>query len=614
MKKCFSIFSLVLLFIGMSIAQVRLATAYNYPPKDTVLNGLKSIRGVAYAADPFKDGHSAIAATNYNDLGHVHVFINAGNDSLQLVWTSPRLTAGGGASTPRYVMFGDLDNDGLPEIIFQSNNNGILIFEWDGVPGSYNFGTVPSQVIGSDYLTGVSGNCEYMEISDVDGDNENELLVAYNSAPNSSDIYYSISATGDWSTDNPGFSGFNVEYKGVRTDLAKWGLGGGTPYAMIAAKLDGTGKKGIILHNWNLKNVTPITVPSANTYVLADTNTNQQNIFLGGADDDVALFGGMAYDIDKDGREEIYLPTYSSIFSHRPLIHMIHYETGDNTAIIDSAKNVFTLDLGSLYTPDMTNWFNCTYSMGYGDIDGNGKINLYISSGYPLNIISAEFQGGNKTDMNNWIIKSLYAGDISTEQNLYVIKDSLGHIDTTKTAEIANISIAAKIFGQFTDFDKDGLEDIIIPYQSIIDSITVKHLVWNTSTNAFDSTTSKVLNPKRFALRVIEKDNSVGISTKELTMITPEDFSLEQNYPNPFNPETTVRFTLPLKSIVSLKIYDMLGKEVATLLNKQEHDKGAFEMKWDGTNNYGKQVASGNYVAELKFGNFSKSIKMTLIK
>jgi len=614
MKKCFTVFSLLLLFLGTSIAQVRLATAYNYPDKDTVLSGLKSIRGVAYADDPFKDGHSLIAVTNYNDLGHVHVFTNAGNDSLQLVWTSPRLTTGGSGSTPRYVMFGDLDNDGLVEIIFQSNSNGILIFEWDGIPGSYNFGTLPSQVIGSDYLVNTTGNCEYMGISDVDGDNENELLVAYNASSNATDIYYSISATGNWATNDPGFSGFNVEYKGIRTELAKWGLGGGSPYAMIAANLDGTGNKEIIIHNWNLKNVTPMTVPSINTYILADTMENKQNLFLSGSNDDVALFGGMAYDIDKDGRDEVYLPTYSSVFKDRPIIHMIHYETGDNTSIIDSAKNVFALDLGSLYTPDMTNWFNCTYSMGYGDIDGNGKTNLYISSGYPLNIISAEFQGGNKTDMANWVIKPLYAGDISTEENLYVIKDSLGNIDTTKIAEIANISIATKISAQFNDFDKDGLEDIVVPYQVITDSITVKHFVWNSSTSIFDSTTSKIQRANRWGLRIVEKDKSVGISVKDLTMITPDDFTLKQNYPNPFNPETIIRFSLPVKSNISLKIYDMLGKEVTSLLDKQEHDKGAFEMKWNGTNNYGQKVASGNYVAKLTFGNFSKSIKMTLLK
>ena len=604
MKKSFSVFSLVLLFMGMSIAQVRIAAAYNYPPDDVVLSGLKSIRGVGYAADPFKDGHSAIVACNYSDQGHVSVFINVGNDSLQLVWTSPKLAAGGGGSTPRYAMFGDLDNDGLPEVIFQSNSNGIMIYEWDGIAGSYNFGTLPSQVIGTDYLANATGNCEYMETEDIDGDNENELLVAYNASSNATDIYYSISAVGGWDTDNPGFSSFNVEYKGVRTDLAKWGLGG-SPVAMISANFDGVGNKEILLHNWNLKNVTPMTVPSANTYVLADTTNNKQNYLLGGAEDDVALMGGMATDIDGDGRDEVYLPTYPSASgAHNGWVHMISYAPNQSVHEIDSS-NVTVLDMSSVLN-------SATFGYGYGDIDGNGKKNIYISGGaYGKNVITAEFQGGDKTNPANWNYSVLYAGD-STILSAITIKDSAGVIDTAKTINSAFVS---KMYAHNTDFDKDGKEDIILPYQALEDSIIIKNVVWNAATSVYDTKdSSKVINPKRWGLRILEKDNSVGISAKDLTIITPVDFALEQNYPNPFNPETTVRFSLPVKSVVSLKIYDMLGKEVSTLLNKQEYDKGAFEMRWNGTNNYGQKVASGNYIAELKFGNFSKSIKMTLLK
>ncbi len=604
MKKCFLIFSLVLLFFGVSVAQVRIVSAYNYPTNDLVLKGLSSIRGVGYAADPFKDGHSAIVATNYNDQGHVHVFINTGNDSLQLVWTSPKLAAGGGGSTPRYAMFGDLDNDGLTEVIFQSSANGIMIFEWDGVPGSYNFGTVPSQVIGSDYLANATGNCEYMEINDIDGDNENELLVAYNASSNATDAYYSISATGDWSTDNPGFSSFNVEYKGIRTSLGTWGLGG-SPVAMITANLDGTGNKEILLHNWNLKNVTPMRVPAANTYELADTTNHKQNIFLGGAEDDVALMGGMACDIDGDGRDEVYLPTYpSATGAHNGWVHMISYAPNQSVNEIDST-NVTVLDMSSVLN-------SATFGYGYGDIDGNGKKNIYISGGsYGKNIITAEFQGGDKTNPANWNYSVLYTGD-STILSAITIKDSAGVIDTAKTKNTAFVS---KMYARNTDFNKNGKEDMILPYQALEDSIVFKNVVWNATTQTFDTKdSSKIINPKRWGLRILEKDDAVGISAKDLTVITPEDFSLQQNYPNPFNPETTVRFSLPVKSMVSLKIYDMLGKEVATLLNKQEHDKGAFEMRWNGTNNFGQKVSSGNYVAELKFGNFSKSIKMTLLK
>ena len=97
-------------------------------------------------------------------------------------------------------------------------------------------------------------------------------------------------------------------------------------------------------------------------------------------------------------------------------------------------------------------------------------------------------------------------------------------------------------------------------------------------------------------------------------IITPDDYKLENNYPNPFNPSTSISFKLPLQKKISLKIYDMLGREVATLINNEVYEPGNFKITWDGTNNYGSKVASGNYIATLTYGNYSKSIKMTLLK
>lgn len=205
----------------------------------------------------------------------------------------------------------------------------------------------------------------------------------------------------------------------------------------------------------------------------------------------------------------------------------------------------------------------------------------------------------------------LYAG----ENDIYTamtIRDSAGTIDTLFTR---NTAFASKIYSRYTDFDKDNKHDIILPYQALNDSITVRNLVWNSGTSQFDTTSvTTILNPKRWSLRILESTVPSGIEVKELTIITPDDYVLEQNYPNPFNPTTTIRFSLPVKSYISLKVYDMLGKEVATLINNQEMNNGSFEVEWDGTNNFGNKVASGNYVAELRYGNFSKSVKMTLLK
>jgi flagellar hook assembly protein FlgD len=79
----------------------------------------------------------------------------------------------------------------------------------------------------------------------------------------------------------------------------------------------------------------------------------------------------------------------------------------------------------------------------------------------------------------------------------------------------------------------------------------------------------------------------------DLAML-PKTFSLSQNYPNPFNPTTTIRFGLPTASSVSLKLYDALGREVATLLNEQR-PAGYVQVIWNGMNNSGARVASGVY-------------------
>ncbi|MFA7421321.1 MAG: T9SS type A sorting domain-containing protein [Melioribacteraceae bacterium] len=93
----------------------------------------------------------------------------------------------------------------------------------------------------------------------------------------------------------------------------------------------------------------------------------------------------------------------------------------------------------------------------------------------------------------------------------------------------------------------------------------------------------------------------------------PTHFELSQNYPNPFNPTTIINYSLVKNAYVTLKIYDMLGREVATLVNK-ESAAGKFSVQWNGTDSFGYKVASGIYVYRITAGDFVSSKKMLLIK
>ena len=108
---------------------------------------------------------------------------------------------------------------------------------------------------------------------------------------------------------------------------------------------------------------------------------------------------------------------------------------------------------------------------------------------------------------------------------------------------------------------------------------------------------------------------SIGTPTGVLENVTglPTAFGLDQNYPNPFNPSTTIRFALPKDAQVSLKIYDVLGREVRTLVNARV-TAGYQQVIWDGRNGLGAQVASGMYIYRITAGEFISTKKMMMLK
>ncbi|MEX0844746.1 MAG: T9SS type A sorting domain-containing protein, partial [Balneolaceae bacterium] len=89
----------------------------------------------------------------------------------------------------------------------------------------------------------------------------------------------------------------------------------------------------------------------------------------------------------------------------------------------------------------------------------------------------------------------------------------------------------------------------------------------------------------------------------------PEKIVLEQNYPNPFNPSTVISYQLPVNSVVKLQIYDMLGREVATLIDGERKAAGKYNVTFNAGN-----LASGIYIYQLKVGNSIFTKKLSLIK
>ncbi|MBT8387336.1 MAG: T9SS type A sorting domain-containing protein, partial [Ignavibacteria bacterium] len=100
----------------------------------------------------------------------------------------------------------------------------------------------------------------------------------------------------------------------------------------------------------------------------------------------------------------------------------------------------------------------------------------------------------------------------------------------------------------------------------------------------------------------------VGIETNETASKLPENFLLSQNYPNPFNPSTTISWQQPEVGHVTLKIFDVLGREVSTLLN-EELNAGKHETTFDAS-----QFSSGIYFYQINAGKYIETKKMLLMK
>ena len=99
-----------------------------------------------------------------------------------------------------------------------------------------------------------------------------------------------------------------------------------------------------------------------------------------------------------------------------------------------------------------------------------------------------------------------------------------------------------------------------------------------------------------------------GKGSKQEEQIIPTEFSLSQNFPNPFNPATNIKYQLPNAVQVTIKVYDILGREVVTLVN-EEKPAGYYEVQFNASN-----LSSGCYFYRIITKDFVKTMKMMLVK
>jgi|GEM_PF-5345976 len=470
------------------------------------------------------------------------------------------------------MISGDFDGDGYAEVVVSTEADWIL--SWKTKDGQQvDFDAIqPTEIYGSN--TGF--NILNIAAGDFDGDGRDELAINYDTTPNNiyngdkfkifdyHDGHFVEQSTYKWSDDFAGvapdmqqltvgdFNGDNRDDIGLRTEAEYVG----------AIAYNGL--------SWHfILSMGPSAIDDCSS-----CTDSIQNIIAGDFD-------------GSDASDELLVSYKRTRIDTNPphvegdKIKILNYQTGQvwNWPVLNN-----TIDISPGNNPEMQFLLKGNY-----DDDPQDEF------------LTMTFWG--------WIhVFELYSGDNSLRQ-------------VPNTVGIYNLETGEERIKAITtaDFDGDGKQEIAYAYgdskksepvelkvRRITDGNKVKYRLYGSpimsilgSNYEKDEVYAPVSLPKASA------DNG--------DISSPTRFMIRQNYPNPFNPETTIRYTLSETEQVTIKIYNMLGELVKTLVNERK-TAGDYSIVWDGKNERGIPVVSGLYVYQLKAGEFTQTRKMIFLK
>ncbi len=194
----------------------------------------------------------------------------------------------------------------------------------------------------------------------------------------------------------------------------------------------------------------------------------------------------------------------------------------------------------------------------------------------------------------------------------------------TIVTEINGVPISTETITEVSSSVVDAYGPMTLPGGRVVDALRIKVDVINISQGIYSRGISYTFIAKDGSQVNVPSDttqaetgvintgtiwwNDDFVTSVRVEETIPNDFSLRQNYPNPFNPSTSIEYTIPSESFVELKVYDVLGNEVATLVNEQQQ-AGVYRADFSADN-----LPSGMYFARITANEFTKVVKMVLLK
>ena len=284
------------------------------------------------------------------------------------------------------------------------------------------------------------------------------------------------------------------------------------------------------------------------------------------------------------------------------------YNTFANLEIVDPATTANTSDFSGADV--------CTHSS-----DTTGGVQTDIWSYYKLNgtydlmgsATTTSILPGNTIEMKDNPYRQQYVDPMtfnSTWNQTYTQSQSLN--GTPISSSSIAISSVVDAYGTMKLPGGANYDALRIKETTTISILTMVSYYFVAKNGAQVEVSATDSNPADNGTISVDGTNYNGAITSatgvEQTSSLPGNYHLKQNYPNPFNPTTNIEYSIPKESFVQIKVYDILGNEVTTLVN-EEQTAGIYRVNFSGNN-----LASGFYIARLKAGNYIKTIKMTLLK
>ncbi len=484
--------------------------------------GLAVIAGTDIDQDGFKEFFVFDKLLGFTAWDALKCFEATGNNTFQLVWEQHY-----GQDTDdegHGLAIADLDEDGKQEILVAAQDE-IFIYEWDGTTFESGGGLPDESTAEFFPIQDNNGKAlvRQLRVANLDSDPEVEIAMGYYGE---SGMYFAIA-----SLPNKDFA--NPDWKDEYADpFMPWRMGG-----IEIGDFDGDGNMEIFTSNFQDAPTTRLYESNgADTYQIKFT-TLPENLNLNPSFDD-AFANPVFHDFDGDGNAELVMTdTHGKVF-------VITKEKSNNFENFGPAAWTFVLNSADVQ-------MNGFVRSGFlGDLDQDGKDDIYYNDFTARAILDLEYQGGPVTEASSWISYKIF-----TEHRL--------------------------VYGQIypsADLDGDGKGEIVIAGNG--DPVANLQVIENQDVSAVQN---------------FDQPKSIA-------------YQLHQNYPNPFNALTEISYELAESGLVQLQLFSLLGQNIINLIDEVQ-ETGTHAIAFDSGS-----LSSGVYIYRLSVNEFTQQKKMILLR